>query len=131
MSRPCLAGSPLKSCVAWLLALVHLLGPRRGVAGDRREMSRAGRAPGPGGAQLQRSLACSQGAQDPEPPWHSHWTAVLLLGHQPARAGPVWDPLVWGSRANRQQSCSVAEPPEAASASDQQQGGSSLCPLSH
>ena len=67
-------------------------------------------------------------------------------GHHGIHAGPqcsywdirhlgqgldVWDPLVWDSEADRQQSCATAEPAGAASASDQQQGGSSLCPLSH
>ena len=57
-TQPCPAGSPLKSSVTWLPALLYLLGPRLGIARGRREVARAGTGPGVGGpgAQLQRSL---------------------------------------------------------------------------
>lgn len=67
-------GSLLKSSIAWLLALLYLLGSRLGVAGGGREVARAGTSPGVGGpgAQLQRSLHFLR-CPGPQPQWHSRW----------------------------------------------------------
>lgn len=99
-------GSLLKSSMAWLLALLYLLGSRLGVAGGGREMARAGTSPGVGGpgAQLQRSLHF-QRCPGPQATVAFTLGTVPLLGCQTAGAGPMWGPLAWGSEATQEQAC--------------------------
>lgn len=120
-------GSLLKSSVAWLLALLYLLGSRLGVAGGGREVARAGTSQDVGGpgAQLQRSLHFPR-CPGPQPQWHSRWAWCPCRDVGQPGQGRCGGPWPGAQRPPKSRLVS-----RATLASDGQQGGSRLCLLSH